>query len=115
GCRRELGRAAESGAAPRERQRLWPTNVPQLYSVACEFALCVPLVGKGKADLSTAEQAERRQYAQQAMAALRQAVTAGYKDADQLTKDVNLASLQSREDFQKLLTELRAEGNTGAR
>src|SRR5262249_46013824 len=76
---RELGRHAAAAATTRLRQQLWPRDAEELLSVARELALCVPLVGKGKAETS-ADQAERKRYADQALDALRQAVANGFRD-----------------------------------
>src|SRR5262249_2414268 len=108
---RKCGRPAEAAAATRERQRLWSDDPVKLYEVALELALCMPLVGQGKAELTAAEQAERRGYGDEAVAALRQAIARGYTDLDQLTKALSLAPLRSRADFQKLLAELRAKAD----
>ena len=44
--------------------------------------------------------------ADRAMARLKQAVAAGYKDADHMKKDKDLDTLRDREDFKELLAEL---------
>jgi hypothetical protein len=46
--------------------------------------------------------------AEQAMAWLKKAVVAGYKDAAHMEKDEDLDALRDREDFKKLLAELAA-------
>jgi serine/threonine protein kinase/predicted Zn-dependent protease len=55
------------------------------------------------------EQAERRRFADKAMAALRKAVGAGYHYKAVLKRDHNLEPLRSRQDFQTLLAELPNE------
>jgi hypothetical protein len=47
--------------------------------------------------------------AERAMASLRQAVGAGYKDVAQLEKDNALEALRNREDFKKLLSKLTVD------
>jgi len=65
------------------------------------------VVGKGKPELSPTDQAERSQYLDEAMAALRQAVDQGFKDVERLQKEeVNFSLLRPRDDFKKLLAEL---------
>lgn len=71
---RDLGRPAEAAATSWKRGQLWPDNPIQLVQVAWELALCAPLVAKGKAQVSTAEQAERQKYLDQAREILRQAL-----------------------------------------
>ena len=41
------------------------------------FALCVPLVGAGEAELSAEEQAERQKYVDLAVETLKEAIEAG--------------------------------------
>ena len=106
---RELGRPAEAAAATLERRQLWPHEPEQLYSVASDLVQCIPLVGRGKTDLTSAEQAERRRYADQAMEVLRQAVADGYKDVEKLKKDTALVLLQSRREFQELVRKLEGK------
>jgi tetratricopeptide (TPR) repeat protein/tRNA A-37 threonylcarbamoyl transferase component Bud32 len=110
-----LGRLNEAAEAALERQKLWPTNPNQLYEVARELALCVPLVGKDKDPLLPEEQAQRRRYSDQALDVLRQAVANGYKDIEQLKTASDLDPLRSREDFKKLRTELEEKVTTGAK
>jgi serine/threonine protein kinase len=112
---RQLGRPAEAAATSRERQLLWPKDPAQHYSIACDLALCIPLVGQGKIDLTAAEQAERRQYADQAMALLQQARAAGFEDVERVRKDEDLDPLRSRPDFQQLLAELEAKAKGGVK
>jgi hypothetical protein len=61
---------------------------------------------------ATAAEAWRHQQAQsygdRALAALRQAVAKGYKDAASLKKDPALDPLRQRDDFRQLLAELEA-------
>ena len=46
--------------------------------------------------------------ADRAMAWLKQAVAAGYNDAEHMKTDADLDALRDREDFQKLLADLEA-------
>ncbi len=107
---RELGRPAEAAATALERRKLWPHEPKQLYAVAADLVQCLPLVGQGKAALTSAEQAERQRYAGQAMELLRQAVADGYQDVERLKTDAALEPLRSRKEFKELLQEL--EGKT---
>jgi tetratricopeptide (TPR) repeat protein len=102
---RERGRPAEAAAVALEWGQLSRGDADQLYQVACDLARCLPLVGKGQAVLSAAQQAERRKYADQALAALREAVAAGYRDVGRLRTAPALEPLRSLSGFQKLLNE----------
>jgi serine/threonine-protein kinase len=83
---------------------------PALYDLACVFALSSAAAGK---DPKLAE-AERSRLADdnanKAMAALRQAVQNGYKDAAHIQTDTDLDVLRHRDDFKKLLAELQGKG-----
>jgi tetratricopeptide (TPR) repeat protein len=103
---RDLSRPAEAAVTSAKRRDLWPADARELYQAACELALCVPLVGRGKPILSPVEQAEQRNYADQAVAVLRQAVQAGYRDVAQLKKDLRLDSLRMHAAFNAFLAEL---------
>jgi tetratricopeptide (TPR) repeat protein len=74
----------------------------QRYNQACFLALVVPL-----ADPDAREAAAAR-----AMDVLRQAVDAGYGDAQTLETDRDLDSLRNREDFRKVLSALRQKTAT---
>ncbi|MFL5340533.1 MAG: protein kinase domain-containing protein [Gemmataceae bacterium] len=108
GLLRKLGRPAEAAAASLERARLLPNDPDELYDVARELALCVPLVGRGRPALTDAEQTERRRLADQAVEYLRQAIQHGYADAKPLENDSCWAPLRSREDFRLLVGQLKS-------
>jgi hypothetical protein len=73
------------------------------YNLACILAQTSALADADQATQATAD-------ADQALAALRQAVAAGYKDVKHLAEDKNLDPLRSRKDFQELLAGLQKEG-----
>jgi hypothetical protein len=50
--------------------------------------------------------AKKQEYADQAMALLRQAMKAGFHDAAHMRKDTDLDALRTRADFRQLLAEL---------
>jgi serine/threonine protein kinase len=110
---RELRRPAEAAATALLRRQLWPRHPDELYDVACELALCLPLVGKEPTALTAGEQAERRGYALQAMDTLRQAVAHGFNDREHLRKDPDLEPLRARDDFSKLLDDPGQKPKTG--
>jgi serine/threonine-protein kinase len=109
---RRRGRPAEAAALALERKKLFPKDPKELFTVACDLARCLPLVGQGKAELTPAEQAERRCYADLAVRALEEAVGHGYQDGQRLRRDSSLAPLRGREDFRQLLHRLKAQGKT---
>jgi eukaryotic-like serine/threonine-protein kinase len=74
----------------------WSAN--DFYTFACIYAA------------ASGEIADKKQlYADRALDFLRQSVKAGYKDAAQLSKERYLASLRERDDFQKLIAELKTK------
>jgi serine/threonine-protein kinase len=87
-----------------------PTSIGAAYDLACDWAVCIPLVGWNKEDaaLSDMERAERQRLGDEAMRALRKAVAGGWTSHDHLTKDEDLDALRSRPDFQELLQSLQA-------
>jgi tetratricopeptide (TPR) repeat protein len=95
---RKLNRPAEAAAQATRRSELWADDPGQLYDVACELALCIPLAGASAAD--------RIDYSERAMDALREAVRLGWKDVAHIEADPDLASLRSREDFRALCRDL---------
>jgi hypothetical protein len=102
----KLERPAEAAAAYAAIAKLWPKDSARLYETARDLAKCIPLVGKGKKDLSTDEQAERQRLADQALQVLAQAVASGFRDADRLREDPAFEPLRGSEGFKKLLGEL---------
>jgi tetratricopeptide (TPR) repeat protein len=89
------GQPAEAVAEVAELTRTgqWPAE--QWYDFACIYALASGKVADKK-----------QEYADQAMRMLRQAVQAGFKDAEQMAKDKDLDVLRSRDDFKKLMQSL---------
>jgi tetratricopeptide (TPR) repeat protein len=89
-------------------EKLPQADDEDLYKLACVRAQLSRLAGSGQAPLTSPEQAERRQYLDQAMDALRKAIASGYRDLAELRKDTYLDPLRDREDFHKLVAELQA-------
>src|SRR5262249_2186323 len=106
---RESGEVAQAAAVALECRKQLPADPDALYAVARELALC-SAAGKEKSELPTDEQARRREYADQAVDALRQAVACGYRDVEQVKKDRDLDVLRDRDDFRNLLAGLEPRG-----
>jgi tetratricopeptide (TPR) repeat protein len=94
---RSLGRAEEAARIARERRRLWEEDPGELYGVACELALVIPL-----SDAT----ARKRALAAEATDALRAAIAAGWRDALHTSRDPALIPLHDRGDFRRLLADL---------
>jgi len=101
-------RGTEAVGVIRQAAAIWEklhrTDVASLYNAAC-FRAAVAATLRA-ADTSPAAAKEAGVEADRAMAWLKQAVGAGYKDIANLKKDTDLASLRSRDDFKKLVAEL---------
>ena len=94
----QYGRHPEATAAADTLATRWPTEGETLYGCACVHALAAGAV-KGDAVLAD-------RYAARAVALLRQAAIAGYRDGDHFLKDPDLDALRRREDFIQLLWDL---------
>jgi serine/threonine-protein kinase len=102
------GRPGEALANIRKAERI-AGQIPEvnkgliLYDIACAYAQCGAPARPGAEGLSPAERAE---YDDRAMAALRRAVTAGFADVALLRRDIDLDPLRPRRDFQELSMDL---------
>jgi hypothetical protein len=100
---RNAGRPADAAAATRERRSLWDGNPDELFRVACDFAQVADAVGRGRTELSDPEKAEKSGYVEEALATLRQAVAAGFRDKQRLQTESRLTALRQLDDFSSLL------------
>jgi serine/threonine protein kinase len=94
----------------RQTAELWEklnrTDADSLCTAACMCAVTATVLRAADPSRAGAKQADAE--AEQAIAWLKQAVAAGYKDAAHMEKDTDLDALRDREDFKKLLAELKA-------
>jgi tetratricopeptide (TPR) repeat protein len=111
---RKIGSPGEAAAAILERQRLWPDNPDELYHSALELAECVPVVGRGRTELTREERTECRRYADQALDALRRAIAAGLL-ATPLPTIPDLDSPRARAMFPALVRDAAFPDNPFAR
>jgi tetratricopeptide (TPR) repeat protein len=84
-------------------EKQFPAN---LYNAACMRAVTARAFRAADKYPEDTKQADAE--AGRAMVRLRQAVAAGYRDVAHMEKDANLDALRDREDFQKLMAELKA-------
>jgi tetratricopeptide (TPR) repeat protein len=100
----------KDGAGCRQTAGMWEalkrTDADSLYSAALFRSVAAAVIRA--ADKSPAGNKLADGEADLAMTRLKQAVAAGYKDAAHMTQDKDLDGLRGREDFMKLLTELKA-------
>jgi serine/threonine-protein kinase len=99
------GRPEEATARIRKAEDLlerssfvWPVL---FYDLACIYSLCSMETPRGHFTL-----AERTAYSDRAIAALRRAIAAGYRDIDEIRRDPAINPLRSRADFQALFLDL---------
>jgi hypothetical protein len=85
------------------------TDAEGLYQSASFRAACAAVIKQ--TDTTPAGEAKVKEQADQAMAWLKQAVAAGYKDADHIKDDEDLDALRDREDFKTLLATVRTGVN----
>jgi eukaryotic-like serine/threonine-protein kinase len=91
------------------------------YSLACNLALCIPLIGakegsQGVQDpevLTKDEQLRRRLYGDRAIDVLRRAVRGGFLNGDVLLSDPDLAAIRGRDDFQEIVKEVEKRAEVG--
>jgi serine/threonine protein kinase len=104
---RVMGKLSDAAALIEERVKLYPDRANELFRCARDWGLLAKSVGRGKEDLSLADQKQRGQYAHAALDALRRAVDSGYQDRAKLEKDAAFELLRPREEFQKLLNGMK--------
>jgi tetratricopeptide (TPR) repeat protein len=89
----------------RERRRLVDKDPAALVDVARCFMQCAALVEKPGA---SPNEGDVKEYADEALEALRQAVKRGYRNAAELKSEATFAPLRDRTEFQELIHELDA-------
>jgi serine/threonine-protein kinase len=84
-----------------------PTHPGKLFQAACGFALCLQAVDSNEKKKSTPPGSEPLQitYREKALAILHQAIDYGFKDRVALRKCPDLASLESLDQYKKLLNQ----------
>jgi tetratricopeptide (TPR) repeat protein len=101
------GAHADGARAAIDMARARPDDPVDSYNAACFLALCMPLAEKD-ARLAGEKRLEvAGAYATQAMQFLRVAIQKGWKNAAHMKTDPDLNTLRDREDFKKLLADLK--------
>lgn len=102
------GQHAVAAKTAEQFRRLAPNNINNQFNIACCYGRCAAAVAMGRpaSELTDQEQATHRKYSQQAVAALRSAVSAGFKDKETLATDPDLAPLRDLAEFPQLLAEI---------
>jgi serine/threonine protein kinase/tetratricopeptide (TPR) repeat protein len=107
----DKGQHAEAAKTAEKLRGLGPQDANTIYNVACCYALCVPAVAPGKKDdqLTSQEQAARRDYTTRALEALAKAVECGYKDVRNMEADPDLVSLRKTDAYKQLVQRLKTK------
>jgi len=100
-------RPAEAMAAVVQRRQLWPGHGKEQFRAAKDLAGVAPLIGKGKEQLSAAEETLRTKCIEQVMEALRAAVAADFRDRQRLESEPALELVRQRADYRALLAKLQ--------
>ena len=106
------GNAEASVSWALRKKALWPGNGWELYRAAAEVSRAAALLGEEE-EMPPARRKQYNRYIEQSLAALREAVQAGFADAAALSKDPDLKPLRGREAFEKLLRMMPAPGRVG--
>jgi serine/threonine-protein kinase len=115
GLQRRLGRPDEAAAATRARRDLWPDSPTNLYEAARDLALAADAAAPGREKLPADPEARRAGYRAEAVGCLARAVANGYADPAGLEREPAFDGLRRRDDFQKLLGQLKAKKKGAAR
>jgi serine/threonine-protein kinase len=106
----KLARPSEAVGAYREAialgEKLVKPTSDDLYNISCDYALLHGLSRDKGSGVSAADAAGA---GEKAVATLRRAIMAGYRDTANLRKDTDLDSVRKRHDFEKLLADLETE------
>jgi tetratricopeptide (TPR) repeat protein len=107
---RQSGRPAEALAAGCRARTLAKGEPGLLYDAACELALCAAAAGPKPADGAAGEQA-----ALEALAVLREATDAGFRNTALLESDKDLAAVRGRPEFAGVLRRVKEKTKAGPR
>jgi len=97
------GRTAEAVQAVAKLRELKTGTAGQLYNAACVYSLAAASVAKDKPELLADERALRDGYADEAVATLREAVAAGWKDFAHIKKDSDLDAIRQHPGYKAIV------------
>jgi tetratricopeptide (TPR) repeat protein len=79
-----------------------PASDKTLYNAGCGYGLCAALAVKGKTKPTEDDLKLKKKYADLALACLKEAIAAGFKDFDFMKQDSDLAALRDLPEFRAL-------------
>jgi tetratricopeptide (TPR) repeat protein len=106
----ELGEYNSAATTAVKVQETLPEDGRGCFLGARILGRCAALAEKDAKVPADKRKAAAQEYADRAMAFLRDAVKKGFKDAKVVLTDADLSGLRSREDFRKLVSELKEKG-----
>jgi tetratricopeptide (TPR) repeat protein len=109
GLLRDAGQPAEAARLAHKRRSLRPRDPLLAHDTACELALCAAVLGKRKGALSETERMQQKQFTDEAMVYLREALRLRLPNPHQIANERDFDFLRSRADFQQLLREVGAK------
>ena len=99
----QAGRAADAAVAVARLRELGTATAGQLYNAARVYSLCAAAIKPDPDPLTAEQSAARQQHIAAALATLREAIAAGWKDFAHMQKDPDLTPLRDLPEFQELI------------
>jgi tetratricopeptide (TPR) repeat protein len=96
------GRLKDVEQAAAKLREFKPASAATLYDAGRGYGLCATLAVKGKTKPTEEDLKLKQKYADLALACLKEAIAAGFKDYDLMKQDSDLAALRDLPEFQAL-------------
>ena len=94
---------ADAVGAVAKLRELGTATAGQLYNAACVYSLCAAAIKPDPDPLTAEQSAARQQHIADALATLREAIAAGYKDFAHMQTDPDLTPLRDLPEFKELI------------
>lgn len=98
-----VGRLEEAGAVALARKELWADHPERLYRAAVELAAIAGEIHRTGSDPPMLDTAAKERFADRAVAALREAIEAGFDRFDEIREDPELDAIREHPGFCELL------------
>ncbi len=103
------GRTSDAAHAIAKLRELGTATADQLYNAACVYSLCATGIKAEKDELTAEQAAARQQHIADALATLREAIKAGWKDFANMQTDPDVAILRDLPEFKALIPAAKDE------